>query len=140
MQMKKVSQFLFYIAFGGILYYLVEWIYRGYSHWSMFILGGICFLFMYLQGSITEWEDPIWLQIIRCTVFIAASEFITGIIVNKWLEWEIWDYSDQPFQIFGQICLPFTIMFSALSFVGILLCGNISHWIYGEQKPKFHII
>ena len=140
MCMKKVSKFLLFIAIGGVIYYFIELLYRGYSHWSMFLLGGICFLFMYWQGSVTKWKDPIWIQMARSTVFIAACEFITGIIVNKWLNWSVWDYSDQPFQIFGQVCLPFTATFSILSLVGILLSGNISHILYGEQKPKFHII
>ena len=64
---------------------------------------------------------------------------ITGIIVNKCLDLEVWDYSDQPFQILGQICLPFTILFSVLCAFGIILSGNVMHWIYGEKKPSFHL-
>lgn len=29
---------------GGLCYYMIEVAFRGYSHYSMFILGGICFI------------------------------------------------------------------------------------------------
>ena len=45
MKMKKLSEYLFMGALGGTLYYMIEIIFRGYSHWSMFLLGGICFIF-----------------------------------------------------------------------------------------------
>ena len=54
--------------------------------------------------------------------------------------WAVWDYSDQPFQLFGQICLPFTIIFSGLCALGIFLSGYLLYWIYGEEKPKYHVL
>ena len=140
MQMKQVSQYLFLIGVGGVLYDSFEMIFRGFSHWSMFLLGGICFWFFYIQVKVTNWQDPMWIQIIRCTIFVTACEFITGIIVNKWLGWAVWDYSDQPFQLFGQICLPFATIFSGMCALGIVWSGNLLHLLYGETKPKFHII
>ena len=67
-------------------------------------------------------------------------EFITGIFVNKIMHWNVWDYTDQPFQLMGQICLPFTIIFSGLCAVGILLSGYLLHFLYGEKKPEFHVL
>ena len=58
MLMKKLSEYLFLWALGGTLYYSIELMFRGFSHWSMFLLGGICLLFFWLQGSKTEWSDP----------------------------------------------------------------------------------
>ena len=117
--MKKLSEYLFLWTLGGTLYYTFEMIFRGFSHWSMFLLGGFCLLFFGVQGMAVKWSDPLWMQVLRCTIFVTAGEFITGIIVNKWLGWAVWDYSDQPFQLFGQICLPFTIIFSGLCALGI---------------------
>ncbi len=47
---KKISEYLFLWAAGGCLYYNFELFFRGFSHWSMFVLGGICFVFFYVQG------------------------------------------------------------------------------------------
>ncbi|MCI5869549.1 MAG: hypothetical protein MR224_08555 [Dorea sp.] len=137
--MKKISEYLFLWALGGTLYYFMEIFFRGFSHWSMFILGGICLVFFTVQGQMVHWEDPMWRQILRCIIFVTAMEFITGIIVNKWLDLAVWDYSSLPFQLFGQICLPFAVLFSGLCAIGILLGGNLLHWFYGEEKPHFHL-
>ena len=138
--MVKMSKYLFLGVLGGCFYYSFELIFRGFSHWTMFLLGGICFLFIYIQGHLLHWKDSLFSQIIRCVLFVTAMEFITGIIVNKWLSWNVWDYSRLPFQLFGQICLPFTIIFSGLCLFGIILSGYIGYWLYGEEKPQYHIL
>lgn len=137
---KRVSEYLFLLTFGGTLYYLIEICYRGFSHWSMFLLGGICFAFLWWQGDSLRWSEPIWLQTIRAVIFVTACEFITGMIVNKWLGLNVWDYSDQPYHLFGQICLPFACCFLVLSFFGILLSGKIMHYIFQEKNPKYRFI
>lgn len=136
--MKKLSEYLFLWALGGCIYYSFELIFRGFSHWSMFVLGGICMVFCTMQGKYLNYRDSFWLQLLRCVIFVTACEFITGMIVNKWLHWNVWDYKGLPFELFGQICLPFTVIFSGLCAVGILLGAYILYWIYGEQKPKFY--
>ena len=138
--MKKLSEYLFLWAVGGCIYYTFEVVFRGFSHWTMFVLGGICFLFCAWQGLTVKWTDPLWLQVLRCALFVTACEFITGIVVNKWLNWSVWDYSDQPFQLFGQICIPFVVIFSGLCAVGIFLAGFLTHWIYGDVKPHYHVL
>lgn len=138
--MEKISKYLFLWAFGGSLYYGFELIFRGFSHWTMFILGGICFVFIYIQGKILHWNDSLAVQILRSVIFVTAMEFITGIIVNKWLHLNVWDYSRLPFHLYGQICLPFIIIFSGLCTFGIILSGYIGYWFYGEEKPHYHIL
>lgn len=138
--MRKSGQYLIITSVGGAIYYGFELIFRGFSHWTMYLLGGICFLFMYIQGKITNWKESMARMISVCTIFVASMEFITGIIVNKYLKWNVWDYSDQPLNLFGQICLPFSIIFSGLSAFGIILSGYIGYWFFGEEKPDFHIL
>lgn len=137
MHLKRLSEILFLITIGGTFYYAIELVFRGFSHWSMFILGGICFLYFWWQSRC---NDPMWIQIIRCTLFVISGEFITGIIVNKWLHLAVWDYSNQPYNLFGQICLPFAVFFSGLCAIGIILSMNFMYWFYGEEKPKIHIL
>ena len=138
--MKKLSEYLFLGTLGGALYYGFEIIFRGFSHRTMFLLGGLCLVFFNVQGRMVRWEDPLWRQILRCSIFVTSMEFITGIIVNKWLQLGVWDYSGLPFQIFGQISLQFAVIFSGLCAVGILLGGYLLYWIYGEEKPHYHFL
>ena len=55
--MKKLSEYLFLWTLGGSLYYFFEIFFRGFSHWSMFILGGICMVFFTVQGQAVHWVE-----------------------------------------------------------------------------------
>ena len=103
MKMKKLSEYLFMGALGGTLYYMIEIIFRGYSHWSMFLLGGFCFIFFAQQGLWTKWREPLWKQVLWCTAFVVSAEFITGIIVNKVMGWNDWKNTEQKLPIRCQI-------------------------------------
>ena len=137
---KKLLEYGFLWILGGTIYYSLEWLFRGFSHWTMFVLGGICMMFFAFQGRAVAWREALWKQILRCTVFVVACEFITGLIVNKYFHWSVWDYSDQPFHLFGQICLPFALIFSLLCLGGIFLSGYLLHWIFGEEKPHYNLL
>lgn len=115
---------LFFI--GGWIYTGMELIWRGRTHWSMFILGGLCFV---LVGLINEhhykWNQSLILQSIIGAVLITALEFLTGCIVNLWLKWNVWDYSNLPFNLLGQICLYFFLLWIPMS----TLCIVLDDWI-----------
>lgn len=138
--MKKLSEYLFLWALGGTVYYIFEFFFRGFSHWSMFVLGGICLVFCAQQGKWTHWRAPLWEQVGWCMIFVTACEFITGIIVNKLLFWNVWDYTGLPFQLLGQICLPFAVIFSGLCALGIFVSGWLLHFLYAEEAPHFRVI
>lgn len=135
--MKRLSEYLFFGTLGGIIYYTGEIIFRGFSHWSMFVLAGINMIFFVQQGWWVHWRDPLWLQVLRCIIFTLSGEFITGILVNKILHLNVWDYGRLPFNLFGQICLPFAIIFSGLCLIGIYLTSYLSYRLYGEEKAPF---
>ena len=135
--MRKISEYLFLGALGGSIYHAIEILFRGYSHWSMFLLAGISMDFFVQQGKWTHWKDPLWKQLFRCITFVVSGEFITGIVVNKIMRWNVWDYSQMPLNIFGQICLPFAIIFCCFCYIGIYLCGWISFCLFRGEKPSF---
>lgn len=72
----------------------MEVFFRGYSHWSMFLLAGIVFILIGLLNELWEWTDSILEQIITGTLIATIAEYITGYIVNIKLGWNIWDYSN----------------------------------------------
>ena len=138
--MKKLSEYLLLWALGGSFYYAFEVFFRGFSHWSMFVLGGFCLIFCDQQGIWTHWSAPLWKQVVWCVIFVVSGEFITGIIVNKIMHWNVWDYTGMPFQFMGQICLPFAVIFSGLCVAGIIMSGYLLHFLYGEETPHFHVL
>ena len=125
---------------GGTIYVLIELTWRGYSHISMFILGALCFV---LLGSINEffsWElGMIWQMLIGSSI-VTTLEFIVGIIVNIWLRLGVWDYSNLPFNFMGQICLPFSIAWTLLSGIAIVMDDYLRYWLFGEEKPHYKIL
>ena len=46
--LKKIEYICVFLS-GGIIYSFIEVAWRGYTHWSMTIAGGICFM---LHGSV----------------------------------------------------------------------------------------
>ena len=124
---------------GGLIYVLLELIWRGYSHWTMFLLGGTCFILLGLINEILDWDTPLTLQmLIGCTV-ITVLEFITGCVVNLWLGWNVWDYSDLKFNILGQISLFSSIGWYFISLVGITLDDWLRYRLFGEKKPRYKL-
>lgn len=139
---------------GGRLYTWIELLWRGHTHWTMFILGGLCFVIMgLLNEHIFPWELGLFQQCLISAVIITVFEFATGCIVNLWLRWNVWDYSDVPLNLLGQICLPFFFAWILLSVVGIVIDDWIRYWIYlfvskyfshihmeDRQKPSYKLL
>lgn len=91
--MRQIIKYGFLGLIGGLIYVTLEILWRGYSHWTMGVLGGICFICLGLINEILSWETPLVLQMLIGGTIITVLEFITGCIVNLWLGWNIWDYS-----------------------------------------------
>ncbi|MDR1703248.1 MAG: putative ABC transporter permease [Clostridiales bacterium] len=122
---------------GGFIYYLIEVLWRGSSHPSMFIVGGLCFLLIGGINNFLPWEMGIARQSVIGGIVVTVVEFIGGLIINKWLGLNVWDYSDLPLNLLGQVSLPFTFAWMALAVVGILLDDYLRWKLYGEKKPWY---
>lgn len=140
MQLKQILKLCILALIGGITYVLIELVWRGYSHISMFILGALCFV---LLGGINEflpWElGFVWQMLIGAGI-VTILELIVGIVVNVWLGLEVWDYSNLPFNFMGQICLPFSFAWTLLSGVAIVVDDYLRYWLFGEEKPHYKIL
>ena len=114
-------QQLFIFCVGAFCYTLLEILWRGYSHWTMSVTGGICLvLICFINTHLTQ--TPLLLRALLCASGITAIEFAVGCIVNLVLGWNVWDYSALPFNLLGQIC-PY------YSFLWFLLCIPIGFYI-----------
>lgn len=142
--MKRLSKLFILFLIGGALYIIIEIMWRKIfgskpTHWTMFFLGGLAFIFI---GSINEylsWETPLWIQCLIGTLFVLILEFVFGCVLNLWLKLDIWDYSNTPFNILGQVCLPFAFAWYLLTAVAIILDDYLRYWLFKEEKPKYYI-
>ena len=125
---------------GAVLYALIEVLWRGYTHWTMAVLGGLLFLLIGGINNWLPWTMPIWVQMVIGSVIVTIAELLSGIVLNIWLELGIWDYSGMPFNILGQICPQFSAAWAGLSAVAIVIDDYIRYWIFGEQKPTYRLV
>ena len=107
---------LFYVA--GCIYVCIELLWRGRSHSSMFVAGGLCFL---LLGRLNEAEPklPLPLRAAVGAVIITAVELGMGLLVTR--GYAVWDYRDQPWNLWGQICPLFMGIWMVLAPIGWML-------------------
>lgn len=138
--MKKIGKQIVLWGIGGMMYILLELLWRGYSHWTMFILGGICFVILGELNEVIPWEMPLWKQALIGTVVVTVLELATGYIVNIRLGWRIWDYGSQPGNLWGQICPLYTLLWIPVSITGIVLDDWLRYWIFKEEKPKYKLL
>lgn len=134
---KLLRKYLVLWTVGGLLYIMLELLWRGHSHWTMFALGGICFICLGLINEILPWDMPIWQQIWIGACIITELEFLTGCIVNLWLCWDVWNYGNIPGNVLGQICLPYFILWLPVSLTGIVLDDWLRYWFWGEERPHY---
>ena len=132
MKQAKCKHLLLAI-FGGEVYVLLEMAWRGHSHWTMFLLGGICFLALGLINEVIPWEMPLWIQVLIGACIVTALEFLAGCVVNLWLGWDVWDYSDMPFNLWGQVCPQFAAAWLVLSWAAVKL-ENLMHKWAGDAQ------
>lgn len=136
---KQINKHLILFLIGGIAYVGIELLWRGYSHWTMFILGGLCFICCGLLNEIIPWKMVLSKQMLIGAVIVTLLEFLTGMIVNVKLGWNVWDYSNLPLNICGQICPIFFIAWYYVSGLAIILDDYLRYWLFHEEKPHYKL-
>ena len=137
--MKQLNKYAFLMWFGGSFYVTLEVFWRKYSHWTMFVLAGIVFITIGLLNEIWSWETSLCLQVTVGTVIATIGEFITGCIVNLWLGWNVWDYSELPFNILGQVTPQFILLWIPISLLAIVLDDIIRWKFFSEERPRYQL-
>lgn len=104
---------------GGVGYVSMELLWRGWSHISMFLAGGTCFL---LLGALNRVKKiPLLLRGLVGAGIITGVELVTGLLFNA--DFHVWDYRAVPMNFLGQICLPFTALWVPIS-IGAMILYN----------------
>lgn len=134
---NRFMKYTFLLLTGGFTYGCVEILFRGFSHISMFLAGGICFILIGLLNERITKDRSLFSRMLLACVIITLVELIFGIIVNLWLKLNVWDYSHLPGNILGQICLLYSVFWFLLSLPGILLNDYLRYYFLGEEKPRY---
>lgn len=104
---------------GFFAYGLFETALRGYTHWTMTLLGGTVMAVLYsMRMPLTEGA-------FFGALFVTAAEFTVGVADNLIMGWHVWDYSELPLNLMGQICPTFSALWYLLCTLGLLLCRKM---------------
>ena len=109
-------------AVGGGIYTALEFLWRGRSHWTMFVLSGGCFLAIGQLGrKFPKLSLPV--RAVLGSFICTTGELLTGLVFNR--DFRIWDYRDLPGNFRGQICLPFTLLWVPLSALAAVVFARL---------------
>lgn len=98
---------------GSTGYSLLELLWRGFTHWTMTITGGVVLVLLYLING--QMKNACWWK--RClagAATITGVEFVVGCVVNRVLRMNVWDYSNLPFHLLGQVCPLYSLLWFGL--------------------------
>ena len=92
---------------GSAGYSLLEILWRGFTHWTMAVTGGLCFFLLY-RLNLRRPREGVLRKCLRGTFAVTAVEFLVGCVVNRLLKWQVWDYSGRFGKLLGQVCPLYT--------------------------------
>ena len=141
--MKKIIGKLGLFLSCGFIYCMIEILFRGWSHWSMFVLTG--FLGVFCVDSINNtlsFDCDYIVQILISTILCTIGEGISGIILNVWLQLNVWNYSKMTFGtfFFGQCNVLFCFAWMLIISIIIFYCDAYNYYILKIEPCPYYII
>ena len=113
-------------SLGGLAYCGLELLWRGRTHYSMFLAGGTSLL---LLGKLnrTEPKLPLFLRAVVGSGIITMVELSAGLIFNR--SYTVWDYRDQWGNWLGQICPLFSLLWIGIAALVLLIYDPVEKMI-----------
>jgi len=126
MNSVKRSSLLFTV--GALGYAAIELLWRGRTHPTMMLAGGLAFLsFSFIAKRFSE--ASLISKAILGALTVTLIELIFGLVFNVLFKMEIWDYSTLPYNLMGQICPLFSVFWCALALVFIPLANKMNEML-----------
>ena len=121
----KIKKNTVFFTAGGMGYGAIELLYRGRTHWTMVLAGGICFIIISKIADKYKKKRLVF-KASLCALGITCVEFAFGVLFNLILKLNVWDYSASPLNFLGQICPAYTLLWGILSCAVIPLAEYVN--------------
>jgi hypothetical protein len=131
--MRKVKEISLVYLIGSTGYSMLEILWRGYTHWTMAITGGICFYSVYTICHKFA-RIKTWKKCLLGALSITSIEFVVGCFVNRVFRMNVWDYSKQRFHLLGQICPLYSALWFLLCIPLVPLCNTLRRKFSASEK------
>lgn len=142
MQRKDVTIF----ALMGILYVFIEVAYSSIVSMDPALIGGSSLWMMLVGGllgvTLGKLNQMSWfnrlhhaITVLIGVVAITGIELVSGIILNRWLGFDIWDYSDSSLNLLGQIDWVHSLCWVAITPLAFWADDVLRHYLFDAPKP-----
>ena len=140
--------FILYFAFYSFIGWIGEVMYayknqkkfvnRGFLYGPFYPMYGACMITIVMLCKIFTNLNPFQFFIVA-TILTSIVEYLTGLILEKLFNQKWWDYTEDPFNLHGRICLHFSLMFGVLSTIGVKFVHPTIEFIFNNLNPKFGV-
>ena len=133
-------------TWGGAVYFLLEVAYKTISghperiSWTMLVVAMLLTAAVERCGAELPWSCPLLLQAAACAVLVTAVELAAGLIINVWLGLGVWDYTGLPLNLWGQICLGYSLLWWLLCLIFIPAFDWLWYTVAGGDKPTYDLL
>lgn len=132
-------------SWGGTVYFLLEVAFKTITgeperiSWTMLLVAALLTAAVERCGYQLPWDVPLWLQALACAALVTAVEFAAGCVLNLWLGLGVWDYSQLPGNLLGQICPQFFGIWWVLCLVFIPVFDWMWYAVAGGERPTYSV-
>ena len=127
---------LFLIGFCA--YITIEVLYRGFSYPLMGLCAGIAIVILDKINDLISWNVDVLWQCLFGALLITLMELIIGKMFLAGYLPVMWDYSSVPLNYQGIVCVPFSVVWMALSFVAIIVADAINYYVFKEKPVPYY--
>lgn len=130
-------------VWGGTVYFLLEVGYKSLTghperiSWTMLVLAVFLTIPVERCGAELPWECPLWTQALACASLVTAVELVVGLLLNMAFGLNVWDYSDLPLNLWGQICPQYAAVWWFLCLAFIPIFDWLRWAVVGGDSPRY---
>ncbi|MCR5323251.1 MAG: hypothetical protein K6E85_08290 [Lachnospiraceae bacterium] len=151
--LQYLMAFFIHYAIEG---WCLEVIYAAFAHKKFvnrgFLNGPVCPIYgvgaLIVVWSLTPFENLIegkplinLLILFGCSIILTTLlELIVGWILERFFHQKWWDYTDDPMNFKGYVCVPFSLMWGAICVALIKLIHPFTTFLIDKIPYKIHII
>lgn len=122
--MVKRREYIIMFLAGAFGYALLEILWRGHTHWTMPLTGGVCLMILH-WSNVRLYDKSLWLKCALGSAYITMVEFSVGWLVNIRFHMNVWNYSDRFMNIMGQVCLLYSFFWFLLTIPSVALSNYL---------------
>lgn len=100
-----------FFLLGGTAYLALEIAWRGTTHWTMFVAGGVCLCAL---EALARFTLPVPVLAAFGAAGVSAVELLTGLACRAVLHLQVWDYSREWGNVAGLVCPKYTVLWFLL--------------------------